>query len=350
MEHVGMDLGKKESQVAIITEAGELIEKRIRTERERLVEYFKDRPKAKILMEASTISEWVARLLEELGHEVVVADPNYAPMYAQRSRRVKTDRRDALALAEARKLGAYRPAHRTSDEQRHVRAILAVRENLVRARARFVTLAQAVLSREGFRVPTGSSGCFSARVEKLELPEHLKAEIAPLLSVLAPSSEQIGALDERLGELARKDERVVRLMTMPQIGPVTAVAFVATLDDAERFRGAHQVEAYIGLVPREWSSSEIQRRGPITKAGNSRMRWLLVEAAWRLATHKKRLETQPLREWAERITRRRGKRVAMVALARKLSGILYAIWRDGSVFDPKKLGRAAGVKAEKRVA
>ena len=263
---------------------------------------------------------------------------------------MKTDRRDALALAEACKLGAYRPAHRTSDEQRHVRAILAVRENLVRARARFVTLAQAVLSREGFRVPTGSSGCFSTRVEKLELPGHLKAEIAPLLSVLAPLSEQIGALDERLGELARKDERVVRLMTMPQIGPVTAVAFVATLDDAERFRGAHQVEAYLGLVPREWSSSEIQRRGPITKAGNSRMRWLLVEAAWRLATHKKRLETQPLREWAERITRRRGKRVATVALARKLSGILYAIWRDGSVFDPKKLGRAAGVKAEKRVA
>ena len=237
MEHVGMDLGKKESQIAILTEAGELIEKRMRTERARLVEYFKDRAPAKILLEASTISEWVARVLEELGHEVVVADPNYAPMYAQRSRRVKTDKRDALALAEACRLGAYRPAHRTSDEQRHVRAILAVRESLVRSRARFVVLIQAILSREGFRVGTGSSECFGARVVELELPEHLDAEIAPLLSVLAPLSEQIGVLDERLGELARKDERVVRLMTMPQIGPVTAVAFVATLDDAERFRG-----------------------------------------------------------------------------------------------------------------
>lgn len=135
MEHVGMDLGKKESQIAIITEAGELVEKRIRTERERLTQYFKDRPKAKILMEASTISEWVARLLEELGHEVVVADPNYAPMYAQRSRRVKTDKRDALALGEACKLGAYRAAHRTSDEQRHVRALLTGRDKLVRTRA-----------------------------------------------------------------------------------------------------------------------------------------------------------------------------------------------------------------------
>ena len=128
---------------------------------------------------------------------------------------------------------------------------------------------------------------------------------------------------------------------MPQIGPVTAVSFVATLDDAGRFRGAHQVEAYVGLVPREWSSGETQRRGRITKAGNARIRWLLVEAAWRVATNKKRPETEALRNWADRIARRRGKRVAMVALARKLSGILYAMWRDGSAntshFDRKTL-------------
>jgi transposase len=105
-----MDLGKKESQIAIITEAGELIEKRMRTERERLRQFFAGRPQARIVMEASTSSEWVAQLSEELGHEVVVADPNYAPMYAQRSRRVKTDKRDARALAEACCLGAYRPA------------------------------------------------------------------------------------------------------------------------------------------------------------------------------------------------------------------------------------------------
>ena len=345
MEHVGVDLGKKESQIAILTEAGELIEKRMRTERDRLVAYFKGRPKAKIVMEASTISEWVARLLEELGHEVVVADPNYAPMYAQRSRRVKTDKRDAQALAQACKLGAYRPAHRTSDEQCHVRALLTVRDSLVRTRTRWVTLAQAIVSREGFRVPTGSSGCFGERAERLELPKPLRAEIAPLLAMLAPLNEQIGILDEKLGELSRKDERVKRLMTMPEVGPVTAVAYVATLDEAGRFRGAHQVEAYLGLVPREWSSSEVQRRGHITKAGNSRMRWLLVEAAWRLATHKKRPETQALREWAERIARRRGQRVAMVALARKLSGILYAMWRDGSAYDPAKLKGAVRSKA-----
>jgi transposase len=337
-----MDLGKKESQVAVITEAGELVEKRMRTERDRLRTFFGDRPRARILLEASTISEWVARLLEELGHEVVVADPNYAPMYAQRSRRVKTDRRDARALAEACRLGAYRPAHRTSEEQRHVRALLGVRDKLVRTRAGVITLVQAVLSREGIRVPTGSSVCFSARLEKLELTEHLEGEISPLLALLGPLNEQIERLDERLGELAVKDERVKRLLTMPQIGLVTAVSFVATLDEVGRFRGAHQVEAYLGLVPREWSSSEMQRRGRITKAGNSRMRWLLVEAAWRVATHKRRPETLALRGWVDRIARRRGMRVAVVALARKLGGILYAMWRDGSAYDPAKLGGTQG--------
>jgi hypothetical protein len=104
-----MDLRKKGSQIAILTEAGELIEKRLRTEHERLHQFFAGRPKGKVLMEASTISEWVARLLEGLGHEVIVADPNYAPMYAQRSRRVKTDRRDAQALAEACRFGSVPP-------------------------------------------------------------------------------------------------------------------------------------------------------------------------------------------------------------------------------------------------
>src|SRR3989441_12578963 len=101
MDHVGLDLGKRQSQIAILTDDGELINIRIRTERRRLVEMFGRRPKARILTEASTESEWVARCLEDLGHEVIVADPNYAPIYAQRTRRVKTDRRDAHALAHA---------------------------------------------------------------------------------------------------------------------------------------------------------------------------------------------------------------------------------------------------------
>ena len=101
MEYIGIDVHKNQSQICILTEAGEMVEKRIRTEPGRLKEVLGGRAKAKVLIEASTESEWVARCLEELGHEVIVGDPNYAPMYAERSRRVKTDRRDARALATA---------------------------------------------------------------------------------------------------------------------------------------------------------------------------------------------------------------------------------------------------------
>ena len=122
MDHIGIDVHKRDSQIYLLAEGGEVIEQRIRTEAERFAAVLGSRPRARILIEASIESEWVARCLETLGHEVIVADPNCAPMYATRSRTVKTDRRDARALAEACLLGAYRPAHRLSDAQRHVRA------------------------------------------------------------------------------------------------------------------------------------------------------------------------------------------------------------------------------------
>src|SRR5256886_10498702 len=126
MQHIGLDLGKTSSQVCILTEDGEVIERRIKTARESFAKLFGQRPPARLVIEASTESEWVARCLEALGHEVIVADPNFAPMYATRSKRVKTDKRDARTLAEALTLGAYRPAHRVSPDRRHARAELAV--------------------------------------------------------------------------------------------------------------------------------------------------------------------------------------------------------------------------------
>ena len=116
-----------------------MIERRIRTEPERFAAVLEARPRARILIEASIDSEWVARCLEGLGHEVIVADPNFAPMYVTRTRRVKTDRRDARALAEACLLGAYRPAHRLSDRQRHVRGRLLVRDAVVRTHTRYIS-------------------------------------------------------------------------------------------------------------------------------------------------------------------------------------------------------------------
>src|SRR5712692_6037526 len=145
MDHIGIDVHKKESQICILADGGEVIERRIRTEPARFAAVLGERPRARIVLEASTDSEWVARCLEGLGHEVIVADPNFAPMYGMRHRKVKTDRRDARALAEACLLGAYRPAHRLSDGQRYVRGRLAVRDALVRTRTRYISLVCALL-------------------------------------------------------------------------------------------------------------------------------------------------------------------------------------------------------------
>src|SRR5207247_9641451 len=155
------------------------IERRIRTERDRFAAAFEVHPGARVLIEAGTESEWVARCLEELGHEVIVADPNYAPMYGQRHRRVKTDRRDARALAEACRLGAYRPAHRTSEAQRHVRWQIAVRETLVRTRARSIVLIGSLLRQPALHLAGGGSETSPHRLNRLSPPEPLHHALAP---------------------------------------------------------------------------------------------------------------------------------------------------------------------------
>ncbi len=332
LDTIGLDLHKRETQICILTADGELIERRIATTRERFTAVLGNRPPARILVEASTESEWVARHLESLGHEVIVADPSYAPMYATRSRRVKTDKRDARTLAEACRLGAYRAIHRVSDAQRHVRSELAVRDALVRTRTRYVALIKARVRSEGLRLAQGDPEYTARKLAALtELPDATRAELTPLLTLLEPLNRELDAADARITALVATDATVRLLTTAPAIGPVTAAAFVATLDDVTRFASADQVTAYLGVVPSEHSSGERQHRGRITKTGNTRMRWLLVEPGWRILR-----STSPdatgLKAWGEQIAVRRGKRVAVVALARKLATILYAMWRDNAPY------------------
>jgi transposase len=331
MDFIGFDLGKVASQVCIITQDGELLEHRLKTNREQLTKLFAFRPRARILIEAGTESEWVARCLEEMGHEVIVADPNFAPMYATRTRRVKTDKRDARALAEACRLGAYRPAHRTSDEQRHIRAKLAVREAIVRTRAKYISLIRSLLRRDGLRIAPGTARSFARRLSAMQLSAELHKEVAPLVMLLESLNEQIKCADEQLAQLVNTDAALKRLTTVPGVGPVTAICFVSTLDDVRRFPDARQTRAYLGLVPSEYSSGERQQRGRINKAGPNRARYLLVEAAWSIL-RRRSPQTAALYEWATAIRERRGTKIAVVALARKLAGILYAMWRDATDF------------------
>jgi transposase len=335
VDHVGIDVHKRDSQICIETEEGEVLESRIRTSPDRFAAVFGGRPRCRILIEAMAESEWVARCLESLGHEVLVADPNFAAMYASRSRRVKTDRRDAQTLADACRLGAYRLAHRTSERQRQVRAELAIRECIVRTRTKYIALAGALVRREGLRVRSGNADHFVARMAEVAVGDALRVRMSPVIRLLTELQREIKSADERIGAIVRDDPVIQRLCTVPGVGPITASAFVATIDTIERFSGAHQLESYLGLVPSERSSGEKQRKGRITKAGNSRLRYLLVEAGWSVLLSRKE-STEELRAWAQRIALRRGMKTAIVALARRLAGILYAMWRDGTTFEPRR--------------
>jgi transposase len=165
----------------------------------------------------------------------------------------------------------------------------------------------------------------------MEVPPLLEAELDPRFAVLEPLNAQIKSADRRITAFAQADPIVALLATAPSVGPLTASAVVATIDDVTRFSSAHQFEAFLGLVPGERSSGEKRRIGRITKAGNARARYLLVEAGWRILRSKSP-ETAALRTWALKIAVRRGNRIAVVALARRLAGILYAMWRDNTPY------------------
>ena len=340
MEYGAIDLHTKESEIRIIDENGAVVfERRIATTRARLTEVFGRRAPLRILLESGTGSEWVAQHLEGLGHEVVVADPNYTPMYGQRTRRIKTDRRDVAALAEANRLGIYRAAHRVSALQRAVRRRLRVRDQLVHVRRQAINLMRAQRRSEGVRVPTGAAETFAARVRASEASAAVREAMAPLLELLAALAPLLGQAEQWTRHAAKADPVARRLMTAPGVGPVVALAFQATVDDVGRFATPGAATSYLGLVPREDSSGERQRKGAITKAGPSRMRVRLIQSAWHL--WRSPAGSATLHAWARRLGDRRGRRIAVVALARRLARILWAMWRDGRDVAPARVGRLA---------
>lgn len=237
MEYGAIDLHKKESQVRIITEAGEVIDQRIATTRDRLSALFAGRPRGRVLIEASTEREWVAQHLESLGHDVIVADPHFGLMYGHRSRRVKTDQRDVAALCEACRHGIYRLAHRRSAPQRQVQTDLHIRRELIDARTRLISISRAVTRAAGYRIRSGATETFLTRLAALERPAAVADSLAPVRRIIAVLEQELAAADTRVAAVATENPVVQRLTTLPSIGPVTASAFVAALDDVQRFAG-----------------------------------------------------------------------------------------------------------------
>jgi len=251
----------------------------------------------------------------------------------------KTDRVDAEVLARAVESGHIPRAHVLSPARRELRMQISVRRALVETRSQYIASVRGLLRAEGVKLASCETEVFVARFGEADIKDDVRELCAPLLALLSTLEPQLATVEKKVQQLAAREPVTELLMTAPGVGVVVAASFVSVIDDAKRFAKAHQVESYLGLVPSEDSSGGKRRIGAISKAGNPYLRSLLVQAAWGIL--RLRSTSDPLKTWAEALAERRGKRVAVVALARRLAGVLWALWRDGTVYDPAAIGKAS---------
>ena len=283
----------------------------------------------RIVLETGTMSAWLARSLRERGLPVEVIDAREAHM-AMRLKHNKTDANDAEVLAEMARTGFYRAVAVSSETSQRQRMLLKARTHLVRQHRDTANAIRGLLASFGLRFPKGT-GTFAAQVrEALQERPDLAEIITPLLSAMEALKQEIAHLDALLAAQAETDPSCQLLMSVPGVGPVTALAFVATIDDPTRFRSSRTVGAYLGLTARRHQSGEKDYSGRITKRGDGMMRSLLYEAANSLLTRVRK--AHPLKDWARRIKKRSSHKKACVALARKLAVIMHRMLITGEPF------------------
>jgi transposase len=338
MDHIAIDLGGTESQICVRSSDGTIVEE-IRHGTARLGSYLKKRPPSRVILETSTEAFRIADTALELGHEVRVVPASLVPSLGVGARGVKTDRRDAQVLSEVSTRIELPSVHIPSETSRVWKSTCTAREALVTSRTQLVNSVRGWMRSHLLKTRTGgrpSTFCERVRTAAIASPDGMPEFVEHLLSVIEVLTDRITLLDKQLAELAHEHAVCQRLMTIPGVGPVTAVRFVAALDRVDRFPNAHAVQCYLGLVPGEDSSATRKRRTGITKAGPPRLRWALAQAAWSLRNARTR-RLDPLVLWAVEVEKRRGKMIAITALARRLAGVMYAIWRDGTRYEPSRL-------------
>jgi transposase len=332
-DYVGLDVSLEETAICVLGSDGRVcFEGKTATTPEALYEILRRRaPDAlRIGLEAGPLSGWLVTELGRQGIAVVCMEARHAHG-ALSMRPAKTDRNDARGLAELVRMGWFKAVHVKSGESRLIRAELAARAQLVKARTDLDGQIRGLLRSFGLKVGQASGKAFSRRVDELvREQEGLQAIMAPLLVVRAALMKQIEGFDSRLRKRAKALPACRRLMTVPGAGVLTSMAYLAALDDLTRFSSSADPGAYFGLTPRRYQSGEVDRTGGISKCGDSMVRRYLFEAANVLLSRVTRWSA--LKAWAVRLAKRVGLKKAKVALARKLAVVMFAILRDGSEF------------------
>jgi len=333
---VGVDLGDQWSHYCILGLRGEtLTEGQFRTRRQEVAEFFQDLARSRVVIEVGTHSAWVREVIAELGHEVLVA--NARRMEGSKRRRRKNDRMDAAKLARLGRVDpqSLYPIQHRSTEVREDLLVLRAREALVESRTKLISAVRGLVKSMGTRLSSSSSDAFSKKVAA-EIPQQIRDTIQPLLRLIANLSEEIKCYDQRVEQLAQEKYQHTKLLRqVTGVGPVTALAYVLTLETPLRFARSRDVGPYLGLVPRQEDSGDCQPQLSISKAGDRMLRKLLVGSAHYILGPFG--PDTDLRRFGKKLCERGGKNAkkrATVAVARKLAVLLHRLWISGEVYEP----------------
>ena len=331
--YVGLDVSVRTTSVCVVDAVGSIVsERKLPTDPQAIAKHLLELRLTivRIGLEAGAMSQHVHAGLAEAGLPVICVETRHmkAALSAQLN---KTDRHDARGIAQMMRVGLYKPVHVKTPTSQRLRTVLTARQLL---RAKLLDLENEVrgfLRNVGYDLGKVTARDFERRTRELAGDTELMVVVDPLLVVRRTLREGFAQLDDLLVHLAREDAVCRRFMTVPGVGPLVALTFRATVDVPARFARSRAVGAHFGLTPRKHQSGEVDRMGRISKRGDAMMRTALYEAAQVLLTRVKRWSA--LKAWAAQVSRRRGHKKAIVALARRVGVILHRMWVDGTDFD-----------------
>jgi transposase len=340
---IGLDVGDRWSEVCVLDAGGTVrLTRRVRTTAPALEHWFGTHPASRVVLEVGTHSPWISRLLAALGHQVLVANAHQLRLIYASPR--KSDRVDAETLA---RLGRLDPAllkpirHRGAQAQVDL-AQLRARDCLVRARTQLINHVRGAVKSIGQRLPASSAPAFAPTAAK-HVPEPLRPALGPVLTLIAALTQQLRRMERELAALATTCYgETARLRQVSGVGPLTALCYVLTLEDPQRFARSRAVGAYLGLCPRQRDSGAAHPQLRITKRGDPMLRRLLVNGAHYILGPFG--PDGDLRRWGLKLAARGGtnaKKRAVVAVARKLATLLHRLWVSGARYEPLRQPIAA---------
>ena len=331
---VGIDLGDKQSHYCVVASDGDFLEEgKLPTTAAGFQHRFSMMGRARIVIEVGTHSPWVSRLLDGLGHEAIVVDPRQLEMISQSDK--KTDRHDASTLALLGRLDINLQllktvTHRPKEMQDDL-ALIRSRDALVRSRTLLINDVRGIVKSAGGRLPACSTLAFHKRAVPHVPPQVLPA-VEITIQQIGQLTASIAEMDKRVAVTATRYPQTGVLTQIPGVGTLTALSFVLTIGEAERFSSSRKVGAYLGLVPRLRQSGQRDPRLSITKAGDPYLRQILVSAAHYIIGPFG--PDTDLRRFGLRLAASGDKRRAVIAVARKLAILLHRLWVTGEVYEP----------------